>query len=71
MPSDDAIRGEGVIVETLPNGTARVEMPNGHRALCFVARPARAQLLRLAVGDKVTVEFSPYDMSQGRITARR
>ncbi len=71
MPSDDSIRGEGVVVEVLPNGTACVEMPNGHCALCFVARPTRAQLSRLAVGDRVTVEFSPYDMSQGRITAWR
>ncbi|MCX7824968.1 MAG: translation initiation factor IF-1 [Verrucomicrobiae bacterium] len=71
MPADDAIRGEGVVIETLPNGTARVEMPNGHRALCFVARAARTRLPRLAVGDRVTVEFSPYDMSQGRITARQ
>ena len=71
MPTDDSIRGEGVVVETMPNGTARVEMANGHRALCFVARQARAQLVRFAPGDKVTVEFTPYDMSQGRITARR
>ena len=42
MSKDDAICGEGVVVETLPNGVARVEMPNGFRTLGYVPGKKRS-----------------------------
>jgi translation initiation factor IF-1 len=66
MPRADAIEVEGVIVEVLPNKTYRVELANGHRVLAFVSR-ARLNFVRFALGDKVNLEMSPYDLSQGRI----
>jgi translation initiation factor IF-1 len=67
MASEDAIRVEGAIVEVLPNRTCRVELSNGHRVLAYVAGRARMSFARLAVGDKVRLEMSPYDLSEGRI----
>jgi len=55
-------------VEVLPNQTYRVELSNGHRLLAFVAGKARLSFARLAPGEKVMLEMSPYDLSQGRIT---
>jgi len=52
-------------VETLPNGTCKVELANGHRVLAWGAK--KAGLACLAPGDKVVLEMSPYDLSQGRI----
>ena len=46
---------EGVVVETLPNGTVRVEMPNGYRALGYVPGKKRAMFGPLVTGDKVIV----------------
>ena len=71
MSKDDAISGEGVVVETLPNGVARVEMPNGFRTLGYVPGKKRSGFGPLQPGDKVTVEMTPYDLSQGRITGRQ
>ena len=57
---------EGIVVEILPNGTFRVELPNGHRLLGFVRGKAKAGFAAVT-GQKVTVELSPYDLSVGRI----
>ncbi|MGO8675598.1 MAG: translation initiation factor IF-1 [Limisphaerales bacterium] len=67
MASENAIQVEGAIVEVLPNQTCRVELANGHRVLAYVAGRVRLGFGRLAQGDRVRLEMSPYDLSQGRI----
>lgn len=69
MSQDDAIRGHGVVIEVLPNCTARVELPNGHRVLGYCAGRAKAEADKLAPGDKVLVEMTSYDMSKARIVS--
>ena len=69
MSKDDSIIAEGVVVETLPNGTVRVEMPNGYRATGYLPAKKQAAFGSLKLGDKVALEMTPYDLSQGRITA--
>ena len=71
MSKDDTISAEGSVVETLPNGMVRVEMPNGYRALGYVPAKKRAAFGPLAPGEKVALEMTPYDLSRGRITGRR
>jgi translation initiation factor IF-1 len=61
------IEVEGVVVEALPNTTYRVELANGHRLLAFVTGKARLSFSRLGLGDRVKLQMSPYDLSQGRI----
>ena len=58
---------EGLVVETLPNGTYRIELANGHRLLGFVAGRARWMAPRFEPGQKVRLQLSPCDLSQGRI----
>ena len=67
MPSEDAIVIEGVIVEVLRDGLFRAELANGHRLTAHVARSQRERTARLAPGDKVKLEMTPFDMSKGRI----
>jgi translation initiation factor IF-1 len=67
MARADAIEVEGVVIEVLPNRTYQVELANGHRLRAFVAGKARLGFARLASGDKVKLELSPYDLSAGRI----
>ncbi len=67
MARASGIEVEGVVVEALPNTTYRVELANGHRLLAFVAGKARLSFARLARGDRVKLQMSPYDLSQGRI----
>ena len=65
---EDAIRVEGTVVEVLPNNLFRVELVNGHRFIAHTSGKVRMNFVRLLLGDKVTVEMSPYDLSKGCIT---
>ena len=70
MAREGAIETEGVVIEVLPNRMYRVELANGHRLLAFVAGKARLSFARLAPGEKVRLELSPYDLSSGRIIVK-
>lgn len=70
MSKEEAITLEGKVVESLPNASFRVELPNGHIVLAHVSGKIRMNYIRILPGDKVTVELSPYDLSRGRITYR-
>ncbi len=70
MAKKDLIQLEGVITEALPNATFRVELDNGHKVLAHVSGRMRMNWIRILPGDRVTVEFSPYDLNRGRIIYR-
>ncbi len=61
---------DGVITETLPNAMFRVKLDNEHEVLAVISGKMRMNYIKILVGDKVTVEMSPYDLSKGRITYR-
>ena len=67
MPSEDAIRIEGTIVEVLRSGLFRAELANGHRLLAHSALRDKEKVAGLAKGDRVRLEMTPFDMSKGRI----
>lgn len=70
MGKKEGIQVEGVVRETLPNATFRVELPNGHQVLAHVSGKMRMHYIKIVPGDKVIVELSPYDPSRGRIIYR-
>ena len=70
MAKDEAIELEGTVAEALPNAMFRVELENGHEVLATLAGKMRKFYIRVVVGDRVTVEMSPYDLERGRITFR-
>jgi len=61
---------DGIITETLPNAMFRVKLDNSHEVLAVISGKMRMHYIKILVGDKVTVEMSPYDLSKGRITYR-
>lgn len=67
MAGESPFKVEGVVVEVLPRQTYRVELPNGHRVLAFVSGKARQTFAALEPGNKVKLQMSPGDLSQGRI----
>jgi translation initiation factor IF-1 len=69
MVAQDAFQVEGRVIEVLSQRTCRVELSNGHRLLGFIPK-AHLGLSPLAVGDKVELRLSPFDLSEGRILAR-
>jgi translation initiation factor IF-1 len=70
MAKEEAIRVEGVVLETLPNAMFRVELENKHRVLAHISGKMRMHFIKILPGDKVTIELSPYDLSRGRIVYR-
>lgn len=59
-----------MITETLPNAMFKVALENGHNILAHISGKMRMHFIKILVGDKVTVEMSPYDLTKGRITYR-
>ncbi|MCI6590759.1 MAG: translation initiation factor IF-1 [Lentisphaeraceae bacterium] len=70
MASDDAIEVIGVVVKVLPASMYRVRLENGHEVLAHVSGKMRKFSIKIASGDKVTLEISPYDLTKGRIIFR-
>ena len=70
MSREHAIELEGTIVERLAETKFRVELANGHRLVGFTRRHQRELARRLAPGDRVVLEVSPYDFSSGSIRAK-
>ena len=70
MAKSDRIEVEGVVVDSMPNTTFKVDIGNGHTILAHISGKLRMNFIRILPGDKVTVEMSPYDLTRGRITWR-
>ena len=66
MAGEEAFKVEGVVVEALPNWTYRVKLANGHEIVAFVAGRAKENFAAKA-GDRLKLQMSPFDLSQGRI----
>jgi translation initiation factor IF-1 len=67
---EELIEVQGRVIECLPNATFRIELDNGHQALCHLSGRMRKHYIRVLLGDWVKAELSPYDLSRGRITFR-
>jgi len=70
MPKEEGIQVEGVVLEALSNAKFRVELENGHQVTAHPCGKMRRYFIRIIPGDAVTVELSPYDLTQGRIKYR-
>lgn len=70
MSNQDVIELGGVVEEMLPAGTFRVQLESGQMIIAHLAGKMRLNRIRLAVGDKVKVVMTPYDLTKGRITFR-
>ena len=71
MAKDDLIPAEGIIIDKQPNAYFKVQLDNtSHVVLAVISGKMRKNRIRILVGDRVSVEMSPYDLSKGRITYR-
>ncbi len=59
-----------MVTEVLPNTVFKVQLNNGHMVTAHISGKMRMHYIRILPGDRVTVEVSIYDLSQGRITYR-
>ncbi len=77
MPKVQIIEAEGEVTQALPNTMFRVQINSDSpkevadkEVLCTLKGKMRMYRIRVMPGDKVKVEFSPYDLNRGRITYR-
>lgn len=70
MPDKQVKRIEGVVEEALPATTFRVMLENGTKVFAHLAGKMRLYYIKIVPGDRVIVEFSPYDETRGRIIRR-
>ncbi|WP_375358787.1 translation initiation factor IF-1 [Candidatus Tisiphia endosymbiont of Neophilaenus lineatus] len=70
MSKEELINFEGVVLELLPNATFRVKLENGHVIIAHTSGRMRKNRIRILVGDKITVEMTPYDLTKGRVIHR-
>ncbi|HZI19042.1 MAG TPA: translation initiation factor IF-1 [Pyrinomonadaceae bacterium] len=71
MSKEDLIPAMGVIVDKQPNAFFKVQLDNSdHIVLAQISGKMRKNRIRILVGDRVSVEMSPYDLTRGRITYR-
>ena len=70
MAKEEKVVLEGTVIDILPDGQYTVEIEGGHQILGYTSGKMRRFNIRIVVGDKVTIETSPYDLNRGRITFR-
>jgi translation initiation factor IF-1 len=70
MAKEELLEVDGVVTALLPNLMSRVLLDSGQEIIATSSGRLRRNRIRLLVGDRVTVEMTPYDLSKGRINYR-
>jgi translation initiation factor IF-1 len=70
MSDGKSIEVEGKIIAVLPGTMFRVQLTNGHMVLAHISGKLRKHFIKIATGDTVKMEMSPYDLDKARITYR-
>lgn len=72
MAKEDIINMEGRVEEVLPSAMFRVKLDNMNSViLAHLSGRMRKNNIKVLLGDRVEMEFSPYDLTKGRITRRK
>jgi len=72
MAKEDIINMEGRVEEVLPATMFRVKLDNiDTMVLGHLSGRMRKNNIKVLLGDRVEMEFSPYDLTKGRITRRK
>lgn len=72
MAKEEGFKMDGLVVEILPNAMFRVKIDSlDDPIIGVISGKMRQNNIKILLGDRVEVEFSPYDVTRGRITRRR
>jgi translation initiation factor IF-1 len=69
MAKEETLSIDGIIKEVLPGGMFKVDV-NGNIVLAYSSGKMKKNKISIAMGDHVTLEISPYDLTRGRISYR-
>jgi len=68
--SKELVKKDGIVKEALQGGLFRIETDDGSPVLAVLSGKTRKFHIRILPGDKVRMEFSPHDLTRGRISYR-
>ena len=70
MAKEDTIELEGVVIDVLPNTMFRIRLINDQIVTGHISGKMRKFGIKILLGDRVLIEFSPYDLTRGRVVRR-
>jgi len=72
MAKEETINMEGRVEEILPSAMFRIKLDGVNSiVLGHLSGRMRTNNIKVLLGDRVEMEFSPYDLTRGRITRRK
>lgn len=71
MAKEEGLKMDGKVTDVLPNAMFRVEIEGGTNVIGYISGRMRQNDIKILLGDNVEVEFSPYDLTRGRIVRRK
>lgn len=73
MSNKNIVTKDGKVIEALMSGMFKIELDgeeDNNEVLASLSGKMRKFKIRILPGDKVKVEFSPHDLTRGRISYR-
>jgi translation initiation factor IF-1 len=70
MSKEELLEFEGMVTDVLPDAKFRVKLDNDHEIIAYTAGRMKKNRIRTLVGDRVTIEMTPYDLDKGRVIFR-
>jgi translation initiation factor IF-1 len=72
MAKEETISMEGLVQEILPNAMFRILLDDVNtEVIAYLSGRMRTHNIKVLLGDRVAMEFSPYDLTRGRIVRRK
>jgi translation initiation factor IF-1 len=72
MAKEETINMEGRVEEILPAAMFRIKLDSlDTTVLGHLSGRMRKNNIKVLLGDRVEIEFTPYDLTRGRITRRK
>lgn len=70
MSTKDVIVKDGLVTEAHTAGAFKIQLDDETEVFATLSGKLRKFKIRILPGDRVKIEFSPYDLTRGRITYR-
>jgi len=70
MAKEEGIVVIGEVTDIMRNATFRIRINETKEVIGYISGKMRKHEIRISLGDRVEIEFSPYDLSKGRIIRR-
>lgn len=72
MAKEDTIKMEGKVEEIMPAAMFRIKLDDiDSTVIGYLSGKMRTNNIKVLLGDRVEMEFTPYDLTRGRITRRK